>query len=44
MHFYQLRRRDFIALLGGTVAGVAARGARAAAGAAGDRISPRRVG
>ena len=33
-----MRRREFIALLGGA-AGVAARGARAAAGDAGGRIS-----
>ena len=37
-----MRRREFITLLGGA-ARVAARGARAAAGDAGDRVSPQRV-
>jgi hypothetical protein len=35
-----MRRREFITLLGGTGRSVAARGARTAAGDAGDRISP----
>ena len=38
-----MRRREFITLLGGAAA-LAARGARAAAGDAGDRISPEHVG
>ena len=38
-----IRRREFITLLGGAAAGVAARGARAAAGDAGDWISIRPV-
>ena len=36
-----MKRREFITLLGGAAA-LAARGARAAAGDAGDRVSPRR--
>jgi len=40
MQFDQLRRREFITLLGSAAA---ARGARAAAGDAGDRISPPRT-
>ena len=38
-----MRRREFITLLGGA-AGMAARGARAAAGDAGDRLSSQRIG
>ena len=34
-----MKRREFITLLGGAAASVAARGARAAAGDAGDRVS-----
>ena len=37
-----MKRREFITLLGGAAA-LAARGARAAAGDAGDRVSQRRI-
>ena len=37
-----MRRREFITLLGGAAA-MAARGARAAAGDAGDRVARRRI-
>jgi len=39
----QLKRREFITLLGGAAAGMAARGARAAAGYAGDRIPRQQI-
>ena len=39
-----MKRREFITLLGGAACRVAARGARAAAGAAGGRVYQRRVG
>ena len=38
-----MRRREFITLLNGSAAAMAARRARAANGAAGDRVSPRRA-
>jgi hypothetical protein len=44
MQFEQLKRREFITLLGGAAVSVAARGARAATGDAGDRIPPSLLG
>ena len=38
-----MKRREFITLLGGAASGMAACGARAADGDAGDRIPPQRV-
>jgi hypothetical protein len=38
MQFDQLKRREFITLIGGAGGGVASRGARAALGDAGDRV------
>ena len=38
-----MRRREFITLLGGTAVALAARGAGAAAGDAGDRVPQRHI-
>ena len=40
---FRMRRREFITLLGGSGGGMAARGARAAVGDAGGRISRNQI-